>query len=351
MHSPSRWNPNADLIRVVAMSMVIMLHTVLSFSVRPDFFGTKIYVITEIISACSKTSVLLFFILSGYLVIDKQTSSKKNTYNTLKKIVLPLGFFGLINYVLAYVSNPYPSFASFSAAQLSSLLVFPSSSLWFLVVLVPLYLANPIWRKLYTTEKTKRQAQLLTFAFLMLSLSVIIIKQYEPTIVLNNLTAWLGFAFFYLYGGLVKKGWVAIHTKLASIMLITLGFFTTLWGDYHTLWNTTHGVESLWNNYTAEYLSIPVVLLAMGIFHLLLVLKIPEKYHNILQFFARNSFGIYLIHIYVVSFLNNAGFRFDVLKINIYLYNLLTVLLVFGISLALVVLIRKIPKMSALIGG
>ncbi len=89
MHSPSRWNPNADLIRVVAMSMVIMLHTVLSFSVRPDFFGTKIYVITEIISACSKTSVLLFFILSGYLVIDKQTSSKKNTYNTLKKIVQP----------------------------------------------------------------------------------------------------------------------------------------------------------------------------------------------------------------------------------------------------------------------
>ena len=83
---------NADLIRVIAMLMVIFLHTILNFTIRPDFFPSKLWFVFEPIVAISKTCVLLFFMLSGYLVIAKKRSIQENINKTIKKIVTPLFF-------------------------------------------------------------------------------------------------------------------------------------------------------------------------------------------------------------------------------------------------------------------
>ena len=198
---------NADLIRVVAMLMVIFLHTILNFTIRPDFFATKLWFLFEPIAALSKSSVLLFLILSGYLVISKERTIEENSQKILKKIVIPLAFFEFLNVVY------------------------------------------------------------------------------------------------------------------------------------------------IWTNYTRNYLSIPVIMIAVGLFNFLLNLNLSQFRTKILTQIAQLSFGIYLIHPYVISFFTDIiKFDFNCLEINVYLYNFLNVILVLGISSLITIIIKKIPKLRAIIG-
>lgn len=86
---------NADVIRILAMLMIIVMHTFLSFTIRPDFFQTPIYFLLSPIAVVSNSGVLLFFILSGYLVVGKKRTIKENFRKTAIKLGIPFVFFQL----------------------------------------------------------------------------------------------------------------------------------------------------------------------------------------------------------------------------------------------------------------
>jgi len=351
--------PNADLVRVLAMLMVILLHTILNFTVRPDFFATKLYFLFAPIIAISKTCVLLFFMLSGYLVVAKQRDIKKNFLKTIQKILLPLTFFSLINIVYAWTKFTYNgnNFQDFVVSQLQGLVDFPSSPLWFLVVLFFLYLFNPIWQLLFKNKQTKNIAQLTTLITLIFSIltTVLSFLVNKKDLFFNNFTAWTGFTFFYLYGALVKNKWIKIDKLKINVLLILVGITLTMMGDYLTMWQKTRSIDFILNDYTGNYLSISVLMTAVGLFNILMTMdlsKIQSNVNNAITWLASLSFGIYLIHSYVISFFTDIiGFDFNKLEINVYLYNLLNIFLVFNISLFITIIIKKIPKIKNLIGG
>ncbi len=348
--------PNADLVRVLAMLMVILLHTILNFTIRPDFFATKLYFLFEPIIAIAKTCVLLFFMLSGYLVIAKQRSIKDNFNKTWQKILLPLAFFSLVNVVYAWTKFPYngTNLQDFITSQLQSVVNFPSSPLWFLVVLFFLYLLNPVWQLIFKNAQTKNIAKFVTFLALIFSLLTTIIGFLvnRTDLFFNNFTAWTGFAFFYLYGALAKNKWIKIDKQKINISLLLIGVTFTMVGDYLTMWQKAHSINFIFNDYTGDYLSISVLMTAVALFNILMSLDLSKIKNNVLTWLANLSFGIYLIHTYVISFFTDiAGFDFNKLQINVYLYNFLNVFLVFSISLFMTIVIKKIPKVRNLIGG
>lgn len=347
---------NADLVRVLAMLMVILLHTILNFTIRPDFFPSKLYFLFEPIVALAKTCVLLFFMLSGYLVVAKQRSLKDNFNKTSQKILLPLVFFSLVNVAYSWTKFPYDghNFQDFLTYQLASLVNFPSSPLWFLIVLFFLYLLNPVLQLVFKNEETKDIAKFITFLALLFSLLTTIMSFLVNRVDLffNNFTAWTGFAFFYLYGALAKKKWIKINQNKINISLILIGITLTMVGDYLTMWQKAQDIDFVFNDYTGNYLSFSVLMTAVALFNFLMSLNLTKIKISILAWLANLSFGIYLIHTYVISFFTDiAGFDFNKLQINVYLYNLLNVFLVFTISILLTIVIKKIPKVKFLIGG
>lgn len=348
--------PNADLVRVLAMFMVILLHTILNFTIRPDFFATKLYFLFEPIVAVAKTCVLLFFMLSGYLVVTKQRSVKDNLSKTSKKILLPLAFFSLVNVVYAWTKFNYngTNFHNFVFSQLQGLVTFPSSPLWFLVVLFFLYLLNPVWQLLFKQAQTKNVAVFVTLVSLIFSLltTAISFLVSKNNFFFNNFTAWTGFAFFYLYGALVRNKWIKIDNQKLNLSLLVVGILLTIVGDYLSMWQKANLIVFVFNDYTGSYLSISVLMTAVALFNILISLNLSKIRRKPLAWLANLSFGIYLIHTYVISFFTDiVGFDFNKLQINVYLYNLLNVTLVFIISLLLTVCIKKIPKIRSLIGG
>lgn len=327
------------------MLMVVVLHTWYNFVIRPDFFNTPIWWLLEPIVAVSKTSVLLFFILSGYLLLPKQETMLQNLKRTWSKLVIPLIVFGIL-----YSYRFLTSLQLIEVTQLVfwhnilvNLLKFPNSPLWFLQVLIGLYLLNPVWRFLFS-----RSTRSLALSFVLISglfsisiplLEIIGEHQFH---LLNSLTAWAGFAFFYLVGGLIKKGWIPqfrgthlLSLEIGSILLIVLGDFLSL-----------QSPNWLISGYTAEYLSLPVMLLAVSLFlHLLRfdldALKLSQQWQSSLRYMsawlASLSFGVYLIHPLVVDVLQHQfDWYFDHLQLNVYVFNFCNYVLVFGISACIV---------------
>ncbi|MBU1033962.1 acyltransferase family protein [Patescibacteria group bacterium] len=348
--------PNADLIRVLAMIMVIFLHTILNFTIRPDFFATKLYFLLEPIIAISKTCVLLFFMLSGYLVISKNRSLKENTTKTINKIILPLGFFTLLNIAYAFTKFEYSgnNIDIFVIEQLRRMASFPSSPMWFLVVLAFLYLLNPVWQLIFAKTQKPALAQFITSAALIFSLLITIIAFpiNKIDLMFNSFTSWTGFVFFYLYGALIKNKWIEINKPKINLLMIVLGISLTIFGDFITMWQKVNAVPFIWDDYTGNYLSIPVTMTAIGLFNLLIKADLHWLKSKLLVYLAGMSFGIYLIHTYVISlFTDIIGFDFNKLGINVYLYNFLNVLLVFSISIIIVTILKKIPKLKAVVGG
>ncbi len=341
-----------DALKVIAMTMVLMLHTIYNFTLRPDFFATKLWFIIEIISAFSKPAVLIFFIISGYLSLTKQTSIQKNASKLLKRLVTPLIFFSSLSllylYYQSWLSHVY--FSEYLFLQFKRITDFPSSTLWFLEVLVIFTLLNPLWQSIFSDNKKKDLAIYLTkitFLFILLS-------QFESVMTLkassyfNHLTGWLGYIALYFYGGLIRNNWTRSWDKIQSLSLISVGVIATMIGDYLTSYSNHHTLNLPFIGF-ANLLSIPGIMIAVGVFNLIIGFRINNNtllqntfLRQLIHQIATHSFGIYLIHPLVINFLSDfAQFSFDELRLNVYVYNLLNFSLVFGISMLLTNLIKR----------
>jgi surface polysaccharide O-acyltransferase-like enzyme len=353
---------NVDLIRVVAMLMVIVMHTILNFTLRIDFFGTKLWFLFEPIVAISKTCVLLFFMLSGYLVINKNRSIQQNWQKTRRRLVIPLVFFSTCTigyFFYQFIKSGQTDLLLFLQNQLVRVTNFPSSPLWFLGVLVIFYLLNPLWQTIFNPSNQPTTARYLTVLALVFSVSAQIIQfpSLKAGSFFTSFTGWLGYIFFYFYGGLVRNNWIQFKRKKLNYGLVVLGLLGTVLGDWLTIFAQQHNFSFTWTGYT-NYLSLPVIMMAVGIFNLLIEAKLEKlktlmpHATNILTWLAGLSFGIYLIHTFVISFFTDIiGFDFNNFKINVYLYNLLNFSLVLGISLIITWIIKKIPRLRIVIGG
>jgi len=353
---------NVDIIRVIAILMIIVIHTVLNFTYRKDFFPSKVWFLAEAVSAVSKTGVLLFFMLSGFLVISKTRSIKENLQKTVARIAIPLIFFTLVH--LLYSGLIYGDLLGVNAKQwlfayLAKLIDFPNSSLWFLVVLLFCYLLNPLWQEIFALTRKRDLALYITGLSLILMIITGFIQNAWPQryTLFNFFTAWLSYLFFYLYGGLVKNNWFVYQKKRLNIIMIFSGYVLTIIFDYLSM--VRHAAQPGSLQDSAVSASIPLALLAMGLFNLLisgqLKITLPPRLRDYsltaLRKLADLSYGIYLNHLFVVGILlDKLGFGFDFVHISFYLYLPLYYLLVLGISALLTYLIQKTPALRHVIG-
>lgn len=350
---------NADVIRILAMLMIIVMHTFLSFTIRPDFFQTPIYFLLTPIAVVSNAGVLLFFMLSGYLVVGKKRPIKENLRKTAIKLGIPFVFFSMINLLISIqqMSVAHLGIDYFMADLVKQILKFPNSSLWFLIVLMSLYVLNPLWELVFSSESNKQLAKyLLTLAFLFTFLITLAdyITGNNPVAspVFNNFTAWLGYACFYLYGAAVKRSWVQMQNQKLNLVLIMVGFALTFDSNFFSQLLAKDGTSLFWVKYNQSTTSPAVVMLAIGIFNQLMVMNLQMFRSKAIIYLSQLSFGIYLIHTNIVALLTTyLGFDFDHIQMNIYLYNLVNFSIVVGASVLIAAILTRIKGLKMLIGN
>lgn len=350
---------NADVIRIMAMLMIIVMHTFLSFTLRPDFFRTPIYYLLEPIAVFSNAGVLLFFILSGYLVVGKRRSIKDNLRKTLIKLGIPFAFFSLINGLISWqqMSSAHLGLDAFWADLLKQILKFPNSTLWFLIVLMSLYLLNPIWELIFSSKQTKHVARYVLLLSFLFTFSITLAEYITgnslvASPIFNNFTAWTGYACYYLYGAAAKRSWVPMSNQKLNVSLLMGGMLLTISSNFFSKLLATNDVSYFWLSYNQSTTSPAVAMIAIGVFNLLMSANLQKIKSDAIIYLSQLSFGIYLIHTNVVALLTTyIGFDFDHISMNIYVYNLVNFSIVLCVSIAVSAIMVRIKGVKMLIGS
>jgi len=351
-----------DILRVIAMLSVVFLHTIYSFTVRTDFFLTKSWFIFEPLAVLSRSSLVLFFMISGYLVVHKNRTVKDNLKTTINRIVIPFFFFSIFASLFHLFKNGKSLMNSFNPSYIfEDVMKFPDNWLWFLGVMLFLYLLNPLWQELFNSDKKRTSAQYITVFFFVFTITAVLLKFLTHTLTFfNSYTTWIGYVCCYLYGALAQKKWGLHKSNVLSVILFMTGIILGVTGDYFSILNQKNGTPLAFAGYFTDNIALPPLLIALGLFNFFIHFenwKDPNnlifKYINIIiGFFAGLSYGIYLIHQFIVLTLYDmCGWSVDSAHTNIYIFFFIVYAITLFGAAAITFFISRIPKLRMIIGN
>jgi surface polysaccharide O-acyltransferase-like enzyme len=302
-------NSNIDILRVTATWLIVIAHVVGNIEGRPDFFGGKAWWIAHSLSTLSNAATPIFFIISGYLLSDKNRPLKETARHTFYRLVIPFIIFtigGTLIYNLLQFRITWSLIGRY-------IWIGGGTHLYFLVGLTVLYLLNPFIHKL-RDHLTDKQL-IMGVGFLLLNTVMLLVSGYA----LNSLDLissiflyWFMALGYFCYGACYKvivnklgqrkwfsSWWLILVIILINILLSYLFMKLGREGNNEEL----KMIAGYWQN----YYSVTVMFVGLVTFNWFMKLdlkeKISQKIKNGLEFLAKYSFGVYLCHMIVLEFL------------------------------------------------
>ncbi len=329
-------NLSLDIIRTIACLLVVIYH-----SPKPGVVNSFEASSASIIGV---PCIGLFFMVSGYLLLPAKGSLFPFLKKRMNRILFPTLFWTAFYLLVHYIEDGY--YLKQSWVQTFTSIPFTRQGhgvLWFLYTITGIYILSPILSA-WLVNATKREVQ-----FILALWCITLCYSYlRPFVILTeDVYGWLyyfsGFAGYFLLGYYIKRFKPAL--SLYTIILLYLVPF--IMAPISKFAN----IEVLYHSY--DYLSLLVVMMCVGIF--LLVVKVaPPSCSNhtpwviALTNFSNCSFGIYLVHIFVM---HKIMWKIDILSayggaIQIFSCVLLTTI----ISWTVVLFLSHIPYAEYIIG-
>jgi surface polysaccharide O-acyltransferase-like enzyme len=334
-------NMSLDLLKILSCFAVVVLH-VSGIITTTNNENT----ISHIIYYTAGFAVPIFFMVNGYLLLNKE----KITYKyILKKVVNILSVIFLWNIVIfldnlilkGEIVNPFKMLLR-NLIQRDYFWQF-----WFFGALILIYCVLPIIHKYFTEFKT---AILITSTFITISLLIDLISLIRSFSgnsiiqinVMETFRLWTWFS-YYLIGGLLGKkqtrDYILKHISplVNWIILITMIIIINIY-QYnvgHYLYNTPSGEYFYENIFTFIWTVSLFVLVYRQNF---------SKYKNkTIEVISNNAMGIYIIHVTILNIMR----RFY--EFNTVITNILLIFIVFSISLIASIIINKLPLVNRLV--
>lgn len=317
--APSR-NLSIDFLRIFSCLCILILHESGYLLLTSNTW----YAYQAIVRPCLWT----FTFISGYFVLNKQISSIKSFYlNKLFSIILPLFIYSIIYQVcqnLAGIHSFSTLAASISVKDILTNNV--SSHLWFVYSLTGLYLITPLLQKLLKLLPPLKWVFVLSFIFvlqLINDITGVFDNKYGIPILFS------GTMFFYfILGYAVNKINVLKYRKL----FIGLGLLNIIVIFY------LGRFELVPKNLYTSSLNMAIGVLFYYVIFSGINFRLNDQIKKIVIYISNKTYGIYLIHILVLTMLHNRDFIKYTPENHLFL-PILVSLLIFLISLACTVII------------
>ena len=347
-----------DLIRVLAILGVIAIHTENITASKTNYLGGISWWFANTIHSLIAVSVPLFIMISGALLLSKKDLSSEYVLNKIKKQFFPPLLFWWFFYFMwnsrALSLIDFKSFfINFFYADIGHL--------YFLQIIIGLYFFSPIVFKLVKNNFISKWLLVLSTVVVMTYeyLSFLVFKTYNQT---NLLIIFIPFIVYFVWGYYlskvrlkVKQWWfIALISFVITVFISYLTFISTnLFIKNNTLFWTPDGGNLLWEPFT-----LPVLLLSGMIFVLLNNIKIifpnifkSKRNNTFLILLSNISFGVYLIHPFVLDRLDNIfNLAVHLTEMPLWLYYFYRTSLISIVSSLIVVLISKLKIFNVLLG-
>lgn len=277
-------NHNLDALRLLAISLVVMMHAPLPGSAP----GTILASISYATAPC----IGLLFMVSGALLLGNNMPTRKFMTRRFDKIAWPTLFWSIIYIYIKHLTSTPPN-----KLQIQEILSIPFSAqghgvLWFMYTLAGLYLLTPIlnrWLRQCSSRELVFYLSLWTVSLCYPYLSHLVSINNNETGPLYYFSGYVG---YYVLGYYLRyhykpctKAW-RIHLVACIAIAVIIPILVTSCTAHHDFY------KMLW------YLSLPVAAMSFGIFSFINrhECRLPEWCSTL----SRLSFGVYLVHILVM---------------------------------------------------
>ncbi len=327
-----------DVIRCVAMIMVIGVHCIDPFYISPTMRAIPEYTHwAAIYGSLLRPSVPLFVMMTGLLLlpVKKQPLGKfykKRIYRVLFPFLIWSVLYSMFPWVTGVLGLPKEiigDFFCYTQGQESQSLIdslkdvamipfnfsHKENHMWYIYLLIGLYLYMPFFSAwIENADRKTKRAFLLIW---IISLFIPYLKEYVANCLFERsgyvfgTDTWNEFGLFYYFAGFngylllghyVKKGndWSLMKTFILCILMFAIGYYITYTGFSTTASNPNATETEMELFFT--FCSPNVLLMTLATF--LLLQKVVITNSTVIKVLANMTqcgFGIYMVHYFVVG--------------------------------------------------
>jgi surface polysaccharide O-acyltransferase-like enzyme len=321
-----------DNLRAIACIFVILLHVSAPWLTLTNH---KDWTLLSIVHSLTRSSVPIFIMISGALLLPKKITLADFYSHRFSKIWKPF---------LVWTSLYTMIFLCYSIYQQKSVgiytqFIFVFNSfvfgaayhLWYMYLIMLFYISLLILGNIDAKLNKVQQRGFLLLWVLILSAYQFNTKHFT----LNYLHLLFGYFGYFLLGHYLLKYTESVSAWFAMVLILAGMFFTFYPIQYQIAIGGVYPLE--WFSYR----SVNVMVLSVGLF--LFFRALPFK-STILSAISKRSFGIYLIHLLIIMFLNKVWTQPSSMPISLFviLFSGLTLLL----SYYSILLMERIPILN-----
>jgi len=314
-----------NTIRAVAIIAVVAIHVsapALSGPMNANWWTGNI------IDSLSRIGVPLFLMISGALLLHKDEPIGTFFKKRIAKILIPFLFWSTFYYL--YKINSGVDMHSFPKALLGNEMMY---HLWYFYIIIPLYLLIPLLRKVVKQIPVN---YILAYAIIASSIVTLngLLGLFEAKLAIYANPFSGGVAYLLL-------GYAITHqnVKIKFINLYTIiSAFVIIFGTYLLTFFTGR-----FNGTLYEALGLPVTIYAVAVF-MFIKQKQKDSTSNtrLISLISTYSFGIYLVHPYILNTLNDYMGKFSLISGGGIISHIIIFTGTLFISLLVVLLLSKI---------
>ena len=291
-----------DILNVISALAVVFLHVNGCFWKYSGKDSLVWWKSSNVIESFFYFAVPVFFMISGATLLDynKKYSTKVFFKKRIFKTVIPY----IIWSVIGLVINLF-LFKNISIEDVSVVYVVKGiltcqfvQVYWFFIVLFNVYLSIPLLAAVDQDKKIK--------IFLYTVISALVINVVVPFIISvfsidmgwsYQLIVGSGYIIYILIGYLLKNCDIRFKYRCLIYLAGAIGLCMHIFGTYY-LSSQSDSINTKYKGYC----NLPCLLYSVAVFVFAKYLsqKISERIMNVFAYFSRYTFGIYLVHIFII---------------------------------------------------
>ncbi len=338
-----------SILSVICSLSVVLLHMSGFWSFKaPANLG---WIFSNLIESVCYFAVPVFFMISGATLIDfnKRYTLKEYFKKRFSKTAIPFIFWSIFGLVFIIIrTNSVPSGLTIASFINSIMNCGYTGIYWFFPALFSIYLAIPVFSAINENVRQKTFAYIIIIGTLFNSVLPFIFSFTNGKINFNraiNLPVASGYILFAIIGYYIDKYEIKKTIRYIIYALGLLGLLVHFFGTWY-LSNKSGNIDQFFKGYTG----VPSILYSAAIFIFCKYFdfnKLPSTLIKVLTYFKGQTFGIHLIHIYLIQIVSKyITFNF---RGYIYLYRTIGAIIIFILCGFITKLMQKIPLVKRII--
>lgn len=329
----------ADLCRVAAIFGVVVIHACGAGFYQFGKISTSDWLSINLLDSLVRCSVPLFVMLSGALLLSPQATpaTPLQIIGRIRKVAIPLLTWNVA--YLLYVSH----FTGQVIDWLSMFRQVPMYHLWFVYMIIGLYLLLPVLQAVFAVIAKRPDLQRYLLA-LWIVVTCVPVYYPLPILALLQQTSLLGYAGYFLMGGIVANAYQRSGKTLFWVLAYLAAVLVTFW----LTWRFSDAAQSI-DERAYIYFSPNVVLASWASFILFTRMQISGRLSTALHWISDRAFLVFFMHVVVLERVQNQVAALG-LPMPVAIQTVLVSALTFLLCLGIASLVRLLPQSRALLG-